>query len=392
MVMTIDNGQAIADNNMYSFTIVAESSETRARAGALQTAHGTVKTPVFMPVGTLATVKSLSPEELLECGVQITLGNTYHLYLRPGCDVISQFGGLHKFMNWAGPILTDSGGFQIFSLARLNEITEEGVSFQSHIDGSKHMLTPEKSVEIQICLNSDILMCLDQCIKYPASRMEALKALERTTRWTEKCKRTWEDQAQKGNALFGIIQGGMYKDLRQLSATALIELDLSGYAIGGLSVGEPKDVMFEIADFILPKMPDLKAKYIMGTGTPEDLVELVALGADLFDCVLPTRNARNGQLFTKYGTMNICNTQYTHDTAPVESGCGCYTCRNYSRAYLRHLYLAKEILAYRLNTVHNIHYYTQLMQKIRNAICKDRFESFRKEFYSHLAKKWKRCG
>jgi queuine tRNA-ribosyltransferase len=372
---------------MYNFEVVAQSSKTRARAGVIQTVHGTVKTPVFMPVGTLATVKSVSPEELWECGAQIILGNTYHLYLRPGCEVIGQFYGLHRFMNWTGPILTDSGGFQVFSLAKLSKITGEGVLFQSHIDGSSHMLTPENSVEIQICLNSDIIMCLDQCIQYPAGRKETRAALELTTRWAHRCKSVWEEKTGRENALFGIIQGGMFEDLRELSAASLIELDLNGYALGGLSVGEPKEVMFEIADFVLPKMPKLKAKYVMGTGRPQDMVELVALGADLFDCVLPTRNARNGQLFSKYGALNINNTRFKHDRNPVEIGCGCYTCRHYSRAYLRHLYLAKELLAYRLNTIHNIYYYIRLLDEIRSAIVKDEFESFRKEFYANLDRK-----
>ncbi len=346
-----------------------------------ETAHGSVKTPVFMPVGTLGTVKSLSPEELLDAGSQIILGNTYHLYLRPGCDVISRFSGLHKFMNWNGPILTDSGGFQVFSLAKLSKITEEGVTFQSHIDGSKHLLTPEKAVEIQVCLNSDIIMCLDQCIKYPSEREDAKDALELTTRWAERCKKTWEENARKANALFGIVQGGMFKDLRELSADALTEIGFSGYAIGGLSVGEPKDIMLDIAEFTLPKLPASKPKYIMGVGTPEDLVELVSRGADMFDCVLPTRNARNGQLFTKYGTLNISNAQFKNDTEPVEPGCACYTCRNYSRAYLRHLYMTRELLVYRLNTIHNIHYFINLMERMRAAICEGKFESFRKVFY-----------
>jgi queuine tRNA-ribosyltransferase len=372
---------------MYNFEVVAQSSETRARAGIIQTVHGPVKTPVFMPVGTLGTVKSVSPEELGECGAQIILGNTYHLYLRPGCEVIGQFSGLHRFMNWNGPILTDSGGYQVFSLAGLSTINEEGVLFQSHIDGSSHMLTPENSVEIQICLNSDIIMCLDQCIKYPADHEEARGAFELTTHWAKRCKKVWKEQTGRENALFGIIQGGMFEDLRELSAASLSDLDLDGYALGGLSVGEPKDLMFEIVDFTLPKLPQLKPKYVMGTGTPPDILELVALGADMFDCVLPTRNARNGQLFTRHGTLNISNSRFKHDTDPVEIGCGCYTCRNYSRAYLRHLYLAKELLAYRLNTIHNIYYYIRLVEEIRHAIVKDEFESFRKEFYQNLGKK-----
>jgi len=289
---------------MFDFNIIAECKTTRARAGILQTAHGKVETPIFMPVGTLGTVKSLSPEELIACGVQIILGNTYHLYLRPGCDVIRNFNGLHGFMHWDGPILTDSGGFQVFSLAKLREVTNEGALFQSHIDGSQHMLTPEKSVEIQLCLGSDIVMCLDECIKYPVEKSDAQKALELTTQWAKRCKDAFKNEK---NALFGIVQGGMFKDLREMSAQDLLNIDFDGYAIGGLSVGEPKDLMLEMADFTLPILPDTKPKYIMGVGTPADIVALVALGADMFDCVLPTRNARNGQMFTTTGTINISN-------------------------------------------------------------------------------------
>lgn len=363
---------------MFNFKIIAQSKNTKARAGLLHTLHGTVETPTFMPVGTLGSVKSLSPEELIESRAQIILGNTYHLYLRPGCEVISQFAGLHEFMNWHRPILTDSGGFQVFSLAKLSKISDEGVLFQSHIDGSKHLLTPENVVETQICLGSDIMMCLDECIKYPASREEAKDAMELTTQWAKRCKKTWNNGS---NGLFGIVQGGMFKDLRKISADTLVDVGFSGYAIGGLSVGEPKGLMFEIADFTLDNLPDSKPKYMMGTGTPEDLVELVNMGADMFDCVLPTRNARNGQLFTKIGTVNICNSRHKLDKEPIDPGCTCYTCQNYSRAYLRHLYMAKELLAYRLNTIHNIHYYISLMEKMRNAICEDEFEGFKKDFY-----------
>jgi queuine tRNA-ribosyltransferase len=282
-------------------------------------------------------------------------------------------------MHWDRPILTDSGGFQVFSLAKLRKISEEGVLFQSHIDGSKHILTPEKSIEIQISLGSDIIMCLDECIEYPAGRDYTRDALELTTRWAKRCKKAWENNGE--NALFGIVQGGMMKDLREISADALVEIGFNGYAIGGLSVGEPKDIMLEMANFTLPRLPDNKPKYVMGVGTPEDLIELVVLGADMFDCVIPTRNARNGQMFTKYGTINICNSSFKYDTEPIESGCRCYTCRNYSRAYLRHLYMAKELLAYRLNTIHNIHYYINLMKQIRRAICQGEFDEFRKDFY-----------
>ncbi|MDM8550674.1 tRNA guanosine(34) transglycosylase Tgt [Desulfobacterales bacterium HSG2] len=363
------------------FKIISKSGATRARAGVLQTLHGAVETPIFMPVGTLATVKALSPEDLSDAGAQIILGNTYHLYLRPGCDIISRFSGLHQFMNWNRPILTDSGGFQVFSLAKLSKITEEGYGFQSHIDGSKHLLTPETAVGIQLCLDSDIIMCLDQCIKYPAERDEAREALELTTRWARRCKKSWKENDQDGHALFGIVQGGMFKDLREISANDLAEIGFSGYAVGGLSVGEPKDIMLDIAAFTLPKIPDSAPKYVMGVGTPEDLVEMVAMGADMFDCVLPTRNARNGQLFTKHGTLNICNSRFKDDTNPIDPGCGCYTCRNYSAAYLRHLYMARELLVYRLNTIHNIHYYISLMKDMRVAICEGGFEGFRKDFY-----------
>ena len=366
---------------MFNFKVIAESKTTRARAGVIQTAHGKVETPVFMPVGTQGTVKSLTPEELVSAGAQIILGNTYHLYLRPGCDVIDQFDGLHRFMNWSGPILTDSGGFQIFSLARLAQISEEGVTFQSHIDGTRHLLTPEKAVEIQTCLGSDVIRCLDNCIQYPAEREPTRKALEITTRWAERCKAARPGRSNGTGALFGIVQGGMFKDLRELSSEALIALDFDGFAIGGLSVGEPVEIMLEIADFTLAKLPHEKPKYIMGTGTPENLIELVALGADMFDCVLPTRNARNGQVFSQQGTLNICNAKYRHDTNPLEPGCACYTCRNYSRAYLRHLYMAKELLAYRLNTLHNVYFFLNLMKQVRQAIVKDEFESFRKNFY-----------
>ena len=367
---------------MFNFKIIAESKTTRARAGILHTAHGEVETPVFMPVGTLGTVKSLSPEELKACGAQIILGNTYHLYLRPGCDVIRGFDGLHGFMNWYGPILTDSGGFQVFSLARLNKVTDEGALFQSHIDGSSHMLTPEKSVEIQACLGSDIVMCLDQCIPYPASRKDTRNALDLTAQWAKRSKDAFDSSK---NALFGIVQGGMFKDLREKSAHGLMDIGFDGYAVGGLSVGEPKDLMLEMADFALPILPDANPKYVMGVGTPEDIVSLAASGADMFDCVLPTRNARNGQLFTANGAINICNARFRNDIDPIDSECTCYTCRHYSRAYLRHLYLSKELLAYRLNTIHNVHYYMDFVRQLRKAICDGRFEEFQKEFFKKIA-------
>jgi queuine tRNA-ribosyltransferase len=287
-------------------------------------------------------------------------------------------------MHWDGPILTDSGGFQVFSLAKLAKISEEGVTFQSHLDGSSHLLTPGKSIEIQACLDSDIVMCLDDCIQYPATREDSRDALEITTKWALRCKQVWQEMQNGRNALFGIVQGGMFKDLRQRSADELMKIDFPGYAVGGLSVGEPTEVMLEMADHTLPLLPQTKPRYIMGVGTPEDLIELVALGADMFDCVLPTRNARNGQMFTQNGTVNISNARYKDDTEPLDPGCACYTCRNYSRAYLRHLYMARELLAYRLNTIHNIHYFNSFMKQIREAILADEFESFRKAFYRKL--------
>ena len=368
--------------DMFDYQVTATSSETKARAGVIQTAHGEIETPVFMPVGTVGTVKSLSPEDLLDAGAQVILGNTYHLYLRPGCDVIDLFSGLHAFMNWHKPILTDSGGFQIFSLAKLAKITEEGPSFQSHIDGSAHLLTPERAVDIQLSLGADIIMCLDQCIAYPATNAEAVEAMDLTSRWARRCKQRWLDRGPGTSSLFGIVQGGMFPELRKRSCDALGAIDFPGYAVGGLSVGEPKNLMLEIGEAGLSSLPDDKPKYIMGVGTPEDLVDLVGLGADMFDCVMPTRNARNGQLFTSHGTINISNARFREDTGPVDPACGCYTCRNYSRAYLRHLYMSKELLAYRLNSIHNIHYYTELMAAMRGAIAADRFEMFRRDFYN----------
>jgi queuine tRNA-ribosyltransferase len=370
------------------FKVISDTEKSRARAGILNTAHGQVSTPVFMPVGTLGTVKSLSPEELIDIGAEIILGNTYHLYLRPGCDVIDLFSGIHGFMNWHGPVLTDSGGFQVFSLAKLSKISERGATFQSHIDGSSHLLTPERSIEIQMCLNSDIMMCLDQCIAYPADYDTARKAMELTARWSKRCKIHWENRFKQHNALFGIVQGGMFKDLREQSADQMKEIGFPGYAVGGLSVGEPKNVMLEMADETLGRLPDKSPKYIMGVGTPADLVDLVDLGADMFDCVMPTRNARNGQLFTENGPINICNAKHKMDVGPIDPECGCYACRHYSRAYLRHLFMSKELLAYRLNTIHNVHYYIDLMKKIRQAILENEFDRFKKNFYNKQMKRY----
>jgi len=366
---------------MINFNIDAKSSETRARAGNLITAHGAIETPIFMPVGTAGTVKAITPEELHKCRAQIILSNTYHLYLRPGTEVIRQFSGLHSFMNWDGPILTDSGGFQIFSLAKISKTTEQGFDFQSHIDGSRHLISPEDAVEIQTTLGADIIMCLDSCIPYPADEKTAIDALELTTRWAGRCKTKLDELPDRENALFGIVQGGMFKHLRAQSAKELLDLDFPGYAVGGLSVGEPKELMYEMADHTLPLLPAEKPKYVMGVGTPEDLVELVSQGADMFDCVMPTRNARNGQLFTAHGNININNAKFKYDTDPVDSGCGCYTCLKYSKAYLHHLYRSRELLSYRLNTIHNLYYYLQLMRAMRKATLADKFDAFKKSFY-----------
>ncbi|MBW1985428.1 MAG: tRNA guanosine(34) transglycosylase Tgt [Deltaproteobacteria bacterium] len=369
---------------MFDFKIISQSKNGKARAGILQTPHGAVETPIFMPVGTLGSVKSLSPEELVDAGAQIILGNTYHLYLRPGCDIIERFSGLHGFMHWDKPILTDSGGFQVFSLAKLTDIKEEGAVFQSHLDGSTHLLTPEKAIDIQITLNSDIMMCLDQCIAYPSGYDDTKDALDLTTRWSKRCKQAWEEKADNKSGLFGIVQGGMFKDLREISAEVLTDAGFSGYAVGGLSVGEPKEFLYEIADFTLARLPAEKPKYVMGVGTPEDLVTLVGMGADMFDCVMPTRNARNGQLFTRNGTINISNAQFKDDSDPIQSDCGCYTCRHFSRAYLRHLYVSKELLAYRLNSIHNIWHYMDITRRMREAICNGTFEEFEKSFFSKV--------
>jgi len=352
-----------------------------ARLGTITTEHGIIQTPIFMPVGTVGSVKAISVEDLDHCRAQIILGNTYHLYLRPGTEVISHMDGLHEFIRWNKPMLTDSGGFQFFSLAKLAKFTDEGVKFQSHIDGSRHTFSPEKAVEIQMTLGSDIMMSLDWCMGHPADEKQTMEALRKTTMWAQRGFDYWQDQGAVNN-LFGIIQGGMYKSLRTLSAEQITTIDFPGFAIGGLSVGEPKDLMYEMADHTLPLLPEGKPRYIMGVGTPEDLVELVGMGCDMFDCVMPSRNARNGQLFTSRGTINIPNARFRFDKDPIDLECGCYTCQNYSRAYLRHLYKSKELLAYRLNTIHNLYYYLDLMEKIREAIKTDSFLAFKKEFYS----------
>lgn len=363
------------------FTQHQRSSQCDARRGEVATKHGMVQTPVFMPVGTQASVKAVTVENLVDIGAQIILGNTYHLFIRPGHALIERFGGLHGFMNWDRPILTDSGGFQIFSLKELATITEEGATFRSHLDGSKKFLSPEDAVKVQESLGSDIMMCLDTCIPYPADRSQTVESTALTGRWARRCR---EAHRKKEQLLFGITQGGMYPELRKESAETLIDIGFDGYAIGGLSVGESKQQMHDMTEATVAHLPDEQPVYLMGVGTPEDLVEGVWRGVDMFDCVMPTRNARNGTLFTSSGKVVIKNSRHREDQAPVDERCGCYTCRNYSRAYLRHLFVSREILAYHLNTIHNLYYYLNLMQEIREAIEKDSFASFRNDFYGRL--------
>ncbi len=362
------------------------SGETRARRGTVHLNHGEVQTPAFMPVGTYGTVKGMLPRDIEAIGADIILGNTFHLWLRPGTEVIDKFGGLHQFMHWDKPILTDSGGFQVFSLGAMRKITEEGVNFKSPIDGAKVFLSPEKSMQIQYSLNSDIVMQFDECTPYPATHEEAKKSLELSLRWGQRCL----DEHQKlgsTNALFGIIQGSMYEDLRQQSLAGLLEIGFDGYAIGGLSVGEPKDEMMEVLDYMPHAMPADKPRYLMGVGKPEDIVEAVRRGVDMFDCVMPTRNARNGHYFVtgdadNAGVVRIRNSQYRQDEGPLDPECDCYTCQNFSRAYLYHLNKCKEMLGAQLATIHNLRYYQRLMAGIREAIEQDSFDDFVNEFYS----------
>ena len=364
--------------NKFKYEIIKECKQTGARIGRFTTPHGAIETPVFMPVGTQATVKAMSPEELKELNAQIILSNTYHLFLRPGPELIRSAGGLHKFMHWDRPILTDSGGFQGFSLAALRKIREEGVSFQSHIDGSKRFLSPEVSIEVQTALGSDIMMAFDVCSPYPADYNEIAGAMERTLRWLERCKRAWTRDDQ---ALFGIVQGGMYKDLRIESAKATAAMDLPGIAIGGLSVGEPKDIMYEMLEAIMPYLPKDRPRYLMGVGSPDCLVEGFMRGVDMMDCVLPTRIARNGTFMTSRGRLVIRNAQYAQDFTPVDPECDCYACRNYTRAYIRHLFKAGEILGARLASYHNLYFLINLTKKIKQAIYEDRLGDFRNEFF-----------
>ncbi|MFH1006222.1 MAG: tRNA guanosine(34) transglycosylase Tgt [Candidatus Latescibacterota bacterium] len=373
----------------FGFRVIKEDRRTSARAGVLNTLHGDILTPVFMPVGTQGTVKTLSQQELATAGSRIILGNAYHLYLRPGLETIREAGGLHRLIGWDRALLTDSGGYQVFSLADLNRITEEGVAFQSHIDGSHHLFTPEKVMEIEHIVGADIIMAFDECTLYPCTHEYARQSHERTLRWAQRCKEHHEalsNQAERTDqALFGIVQGGVFPDLRAQSAKALSAMDFPGYAIGGLSVGEPKPVMMEMIDVVLPFLPAEKPRYLMGIGYPEDLVASVARGMDMFDCVVPSRYGRNGTVFTRRGKLVVKNAPYARDFSPIDPECPCPVCQHYSRAYLRHLFQAGEILALRLATLHNIHFFMGMMQEMREAIVNDTFEEWSADFLEAYA-------
>lgn len=360
------------------FEIISKSSKTSARLGRLHTSRAVIETPVFMPVGTQATVKAVSQEELCEMGFELILANTYHLYLRPGHELIRKAGGLHRFMNWDGPILTDSGGYQVFSLSDLRRIGDDGVVFKSHIDGSEHKFTPEGVMEIQSAIGSDIAMAFDECPPYPCSYEAAKEATQRTHDWALRCK----SSAAEGQTLFGIVQGSTYRDLREWSAEFIASLDLPGNAIGGVSVGEPKPAMQEAVEWTVPLLPEAKPRYLMGVGTPVDIIDFVMQGIDMFDCVLPTRLGRNGSMYTTHGRINIKNARFTEDLSPLDPECDCWACRNYTRAYIRHLYKSDEILAARLATYHNLYFYQRVVSGIRQAIARDEIVAFRKEFMS----------
>jgi len=356
-------------------TFHIDAHDGQARTGRLTTAHGVVETPIFMPVGTQGTVKSLCPRDLTELRAQIILGNTYHLYLRPGDELVAKMGGLHRFMRWDGPILTDSGGFQVFSLSGLRKITADGVEFQSHIDGSKHFFSPEKVVSIQKNLGSDIMMVLDECVPFGADRAYTEKSLDLTTAWAKRCRAALAPGS--GQLMFGIVQGGFFKDLRKKSAEEICRLGFEGHALGGLSVGESRAEMYDILHDSAPFLPAEKPRYLMGVAAPSDLMEGVAAGIDMFDCVMPTRNARNGSLYTSLGRVNIKRAEYREDESPLDPNCDCYTCRTFTKAYLRHLYVAKELLSYRLNSIHNIAFFLNLMRDTRAAIREGRFEALK---------------
>ncbi len=366
------------------FELRHTDTHSKARAGTLTTAHGSIQTPVFMPVGTQGTVKALSPDELVDVGSQIILGNTYHLYLRPGAEIVERAGGLQQFSSWKRPMLTDSGGYQVYSLADLRKINDDGVVFRSHLDGSSHSFTPESTVDVQRSLGSDIMMVLDECPPYPCSEAYAATAVERTTAWAKRCLTQFHASPGKfdfSQTIFAIVQGGTLPALRRTSADALVQLDFPGYAIGGLSIGEPKPALFEMVDICTDILPQDKPRYLMGMGKPEDLVEGIARGVDMFDCVLPTRNGRKGQVFSWSGTMNLRNAGYKEDWRPIDEQCGCYACRNFSRSYIRHLFRAEEILGMRLACIHNVFFYHQLVARCRDAIEMGSFDDCRREFY-----------
>ena len=363
-----------------SFKVEAQDPHCAARVGRLSLPHGEVETPIFMPVGTQASVKALSQEDLEAIGAQIILGNAYHLYLRPGTQVLEEAGGIHKFMRWNKPLLTDSGGFQIFSLAALNKVTPQGVTFQSHLDGSRHTFTPETAIDIQHSIGADIMMCLDECTEYPVTRPKAEASMRMTLDWAKQCHQHWSQAQMTEQALFGIVQGSVYEDLRGECAAALVDMDFPGYAIGGVSVGESKEEMVQAVEWVAPKLPEEKPRYLMGVGPPEDILAAVERGVDMFDCVMPTRNARNGSLFTSQGKLNIKNARHIHDFGPLDPQCSCPVCRTYSRAYLHHLYRAGEILALRLNTLHNLFFMLQLTANMRTAIRAGRFQAFKRDF------------
>ena len=372
------------NDNLPMFKILKESAKSRARRATLKTAHGEIQTPVFMPVGTQATVKAMTPLQVEETGAQIILANTYHLNIRPTSELIAGFGGLHGFMNWEKPILTDSGGFQAFSLSKLRKITEDGIAFNSHLDGAKKFLSPESCMRIQKNLGSDICMVLDECIPYPCEKKACLKSVERTLRWAKRCLEEYRSiglpEAQR--LAFGIVQGGCYEDIRQYCAEKLSEMDFPGYAIGGVSVGEPEEQMLFQVDVSAQKLPLQKPRYVMGVGTPPQILKMIALGADMFDCVMPTRNARNGWLFTRFGDIRIRNARYKNDRQPLDETCQCYTCRHFSRAYLHHLNRVGEILGAQLGTIHNLYYYLQLMKEMRDAIDANCFDEFTAQFHA----------
>ena len=365
-----------------TYELIKQCPHTGARAGRIHTPHGSFDTPIFMPVGTQASVKTLAPEELKEMGAGIILSNNYHLFLRPGSKLVKEAGGLHKFMNWDRAILTDSGGFQGFSLGDLRKISEEGVTFRSHIDGSKKFLSPEIATQSQMDLGADIIMAFDECVPYPADFKYTRESMELTLRWAQRCKDTMTNSNQ---GLFGIVQGGMYKDLRIECANRLVDMDFPGYAVGGLSVGEPKELMYEMLDITLEHLPQNKARYLMGVGTPDCLVEGVMRGIDMFDCVYPTRVARNGTAMTWNGRLVIKNAQYEHDFHPIDEHCNCYTCRNYSRAYIRHLVRVNEIFGLRLLTIHNLHFLIDFMRQMRQSIMEDRFPEFYRKFTANFS-------